>query len=278
MWSASAPITSAETAYTLCISRVTNIELARRLAGGTKEVVSASAAFAIAAGNNSLHALVSSDFQVKDVLKEEMGAVYDGRMAKLGSVGRSLYDNLRLSSGEWCPLCGLRAVATLDHHLPKSSFPALAVAPLNLVPACSDCNHTKASYVPLRPEEATLHPYFDNIEADHWLKASVTETSPEGIAFWVDPPPAWSAIMSDRARNHFRRFKISPLYTAQAAQEVVGIRFYLTCLLRDAGVAAVTDHLREQAISRSHSKLNSWQAAAYTAMAQSAWFCQGGFV
>jgi hypothetical protein len=40
----------------------------------------------------------------------------------------------------------------------KSPLPALAVALLNLVPACSDCNKAKLASVPTSAEEVGLHP------------------------------------------------------------------------------------------------------------------------
>ena len=52
---------------------------------------------------------------------------------------------------------------------PKSHYPALAVVPINLVPACRDCNNAKKTQVPSLPNDIFLHPYYDNVEGEKWL-------------------------------------------------------------------------------------------------------------
>ena len=64
-------------------------------------------------------------------------------MVRKNGPGRATYDLLKLSAkGGFCPLCGQRNVSTLDHYLPKESYPDLSILPINLVRACSDCNYT----------------------------------------------------------------------------------------------------------------------------------------
>src|SRR5262245_19880217 len=79
----------------------------------------------------------------------EMVAVYDNRLVKKTAPGRRIYDKIFTSApNDKCPLCGHRNVKTLDHYLPKALFPALTVTPINLIPACSDCNKAKLSTAP----------------------------------------------------------------------------------------------------------------------------------
>lgn len=66
-----------------------------------------------------------------------------------------------------CPMCdGTLGDAEVDHFLPKSQFPLLAVHPMNLVPICQTCNGSrrKSQRVPLREGETDpamewFHPY-----------------------------------------------------------------------------------------------------------------------
>jgi hypothetical protein len=67
------------------------------------------------------------------------------------------------------------------------------------------------------------------------------------------------------------------LYAAQAAEEMLNIRFHLQRLFDVSGAPGVAAHLQEMATSRMGANPNSWQSAAYTAFAGSAWFCDGGF-
>lgn len=279
MWSLPEPEkTSAET-LEKCTSRIRKADLKKRLREAESEVVAAEEAFTDAATNVVLHTLPKSSFQLKNVTGEEMTVLYDSRMAKKTAPGRAIYDELLLAPRHGrCPLCGQRTVSTLDHHLPKVEYPALAIVPLNLVPSCSDCNKIKGSSVPTSPDDETLHPYFDDIESDLWLSAKVVEVRPPGLRFFVAPPPAWSDSTCARVQSHFRKFNLPSLYASQAAQELSSINFHLKQLLHAGGSSAVYQFLCDQAQSRRHAYLNSWQSATYTALSDSVWFCNGGFL
>lgn len=59
-----------------------------------------------------------------------------------------------------CPICGASfgySQVTLDHVLPKSKYPSLAILPVNLVPICLYCNMRKNSKIKGR----IFHPYFE---------------------------------------------------------------------------------------------------------------------
>ncbi|WP_327643731.1 hypothetical protein [Micromonospora zamorensis] len=253
--------------------RVTSLK--NKLEKAEGEVIRASANFAAAAQGASVYALNQGDFEVGGVTAAEMVAVYESRMVKGTSPGRFIYDEIMVSSaGGRCPLCGHRDVSTLDHYLPKKLFPALAVTPLNLVPACSECNKTKLHGIALSAGEQTLHPYFDNVESDPWLVAKVIEGEPVVIVFEVDSPDHWDLVLSERVRHHFHAFGLPTLYMSQAVQELNNISHYLKQLFDRGGPAQVRVYLEDQATSRRVAHVNSWQTALYTALAQNRWFCQ----
>lgn len=60
-----------------------------------------------------------------------------------------------------CPMCGGFGNGTLDHYLPKTSYPEFSFFSNNLVPACN-CNSLRSNLVkgPARQSRA-IHPYFD---------------------------------------------------------------------------------------------------------------------
>jgi hypothetical protein len=277
MWTVDRPETGAGAAFSLCIQRVKSAELKARLTAIKPDVEAAAEDYVLHAESESLQ-LCSVHTSVGSVSAAELSNVYTGRMAKLGAPGRILYDELLASpKGGTCPLCGHRQVGTLDHFLPKESFPSLAVAPDNLIPACSDCNKTKHNHVPTLPSEVTIHPYFDDLSDDTWLEARVIQTKPAAVSFHVAEPPGWSSLMGTRARYHFDLFKLPSLYSAQAASELSGIRFALATVNGSDGADGVKRHLTLQAKSRRRASKNSWQTATYQALADSPWFCAGGF-
>jgi hypothetical protein len=248
------------------------------LEGVTQAVVDASVEFDDAATHTRLHQIAPQGLVGGVVTQAEMEAVYTQRMAKKGAPGRDVYDALFTSAPQGkCPLCGHRTVSTLDHHLPKALYPALAVAPLNLVPACSDCNKSKLASVPANANEETLHPYFDDIDGDRWLAAEVVLARPAALRFFVEAPAHWSATLRSRVERHFQTFGLGRLYSSEAADELLNIRHQLRAMHESGGAALVQIELRERAESCQQARRNGWRTATYQAFADSDWFCDGGF-
>lgn len=278
MWSIDRPAHSARESYLQCTKRVKNVDLRHRLARAVDEIDAASAKYVQAANAATIHTLDPDEFDLTGVSSEEMITVYESRMAKKGAPGRAIYDSLLLAPllGR-CPTCGVRQVSTLDHHVPKTRFAALTVAPLNLVACCAECNKVKGNSVPKSLDTETIHPYFDSIDSDQWLRATLIEESPAFLNFYVDPPSTWDISLINRVNSHFSRFALAPLYAVQAAQELASTRHYLSGLLTEAGVDAVQGHLQRMAASCRHDALNNWKTAMYEAVSTSSWYCAGGF-
>jgi hypothetical protein len=144
-----------------CVEGVRSPTLRARFQGVTPEIRAAAEAFDAAAVVGALHTLEEHRDVAGFVTEKEMSGLYETKMARRDARGRRVYDALILLAKGVCPLCGQRTVSTLDHHLPSSKFPSLAVTPCNLVPACSDCNKQKQALIPRKAEEQTFHPYFD---------------------------------------------------------------------------------------------------------------------
>ncbi len=272
------PIQEAEDVFTTCISRVRDVHLKARLAGVTEAIATASAEFEDAAMHTRLHQIVREDLVGGAVTRAEMEAVYTQRMAKKGAPGRDVYDALFTSSPQGkCPLCGHRTVSTLDHHLPKTHYPALAVSPLNLVPACGDCNKAKLASFPANASEETLHPYFDDIDGGRWLYADVLHTRPAALRFFVEAPAHWSAELTLRVERHFKTLGLGRLYASEAADELLNIRHQLRVLHESGGAALVQVELQDRAESCQEARRNGWRSVTYEAFAESLWFCDDGF-
>jgi len=273
MWTVPIPTYPADVAYQTCISQVRDKDLKERLEGAGEEIRRVDVSYRKAGTEQDFSGLAVENCGLTGVSPEEMVRVYDGRMAAQRSPGRTIYDAIKLASPNGlCPLCGQRVVATLDHYLPKSRYAALAVNPVNLIPACSDCNKAKSDAV-----ADTLHPYYDNIENELWLRAELNEVRPVSVRFLVDPPASWTAVFADRVARHFRVFGLNKLYAVHAAQSVSGMQRRLSELATHGGPATVRAHLADEAASWRAVHLNSWQVALYDCLAGSDWFCLDGF-
>lgn len=278
MWKLDQPKPTARYAYATCIARVRDRELRSRLESVKNEIGNAADTYAAAARQVAFHSLNKCDFELSRVSTFEMISIYQNRMAAKKSSGRVIYDEIIMAAPHGrCPLCGHRSVSTLDHYLPKTSFPALAVDPTNLIPSCADCNKLKKADVPTIYSQQTMHPYFDNIENDPWLYADVVEVTPPALRFYVHPPTEWTEDLALRVRRHFKTFHLPVLYASQAAQELNNINYGLLQLFTEGGEREVKRHLEDQSVSRRKAHVNSWQTATYTALSGSHWFCKGGF-
>lgn len=279
MWSLERPSLSARSAFNTCIGKVRNPQLAKRLAAAAPAIEAASTQFDRAARRHTLHNIATQDVVAPDITVSEMEKVYTQRMAKSGSPGRDIYDEIFASApGGRCPLCMQRFVATLDHHLPKAHYPALAVTPANLIPACSDCNKAKLDAVPATAEDVPLHPYYDDLGNDIWLTATVLERRPTALRFAITRSGKWDNTLDARVNHHFRSLGLAALFASEAAEELLNIRHQLEILRAADPVDGVRDELDRRATSCAAARLNGWRTAAYRAWRESEWFCNGGFI
>ncbi|MER5758938.1 hypothetical protein [Streptomyces sp. NPDC002082] len=283
MWPLGRPRHGARDSYEACISRTREMGAQKRrtrLIAAADAVEAASEAFRSGAAAGSLHDLRPEEFQVPGIGHDEKVVtwLYENGMVK-GGPGRAIYDEL-MSAPEHdrCPLCGHGTVSQLDHFMPKSSYPALCVDPLNLVPACSDCNKVKGDAKATRAEELPLHPYFDDIDTETWLAARVIhEDGSVRLEFFVSPPDSWDQVLADRARHHFKLFNLRRTYANQANRYIGEIRGRLRSLLARGGADAVRAHLLDGAASSLGERPNSWMGVTDRTLAADPAFCQGSF-
>lgn len=272
------PTDDADQTFLVCISRVKNANLSVRLNACVNVVKTASVEFDAKVTPTQLHTIDRGGMINGNVSIEEMKAVYTDRMAKSGAPGRLIYDKILSSARNGlCPLCSHREAKTLDHHLPKSFYPKLVVAPLNLVPACRECNTGKLHSYPISTNDQTLHPYYDNIEGDYWLKAEVLQTSPPSLRYSVNVQAHWLNELKSRVLFHFDSYQLNTLYRTQAAIELNNIKLHMEMIFKVGGKAGVVKHLTEAAVSRTANNKNSWQSVMYRTLASDDWYCSGGF-
>lgn len=261
-----------------CTAGLRDKGLAGRLVGVLPTLKAAERDYVDLGPGARLFEIATSDDVSGSVSSTEMSTLYKGTLSRQGSRARRFYDRLKTAApNDICPLCGQRVVKTLDHYLPKASYPTYALTPLNLVPACSDCNKSKLDRQPADASDQTLHPYFDDVGNVSWLVAEVQESSPPAAVFSVRPPANIDATTAARLRVHFETFGLGELYAAQAGSEMVSIRFALAEAAAARGVEGVQALLAHQARTRTLAARNSWVAALYTALAESVWFCSEGY-
>ncbi|WP_241671723.1 hypothetical protein [Streptomyces sp. IB2014 016-6] len=280
-------------AFRMCISAKISLRMQTLLSSYELRVVIAAGAYEQACRTAAVHSLDPAAFAPLPAKKDDRDALiamYERRMGP-HHPGRPVYEEA-LNRKTKCPMCGVGAVRQVDHHMPKSIYPYLAAVPVNLLPICSDCNFAKKDRAPSCYEEQTLHPYFDDVDDDRWLRARLITRTADGqvyrakppesptswlIEFYVDPPSSWDARLAERVRFHFEIFKLAPLFEDQAAGDIPGIELSIEEAFQAGGAPDVRTHLEGLARSRARPNKNSWMVALYEALAAHDWFCNGGF-
>ncbi|RZG86161.1 HNH endonuclease [Acinetobacter sp. WCHAc060033] len=96
------------------------------------------------------------------------------------SDANKFYNRIKLdgvinNNSKRCCYCNNHKIEVVDHFLPESKYIFLAVNPINLVPACEECNDNKHAYSPSATEPVLVHPYFDFIDHINWLDVRLVE-------------------------------------------------------------------------------------------------------
>lgn len=263
-----------------CISNITDQELRNRIIDAIPFLLDSMEDFDEKIRSRQLSTIQATDTVNGNISKAEMNNLYTNKLAKLGQPPRNAYyDRWKLITPHGrCPLCCVRDVKTLDHYLPKANYPVYSILPINLIPACRDCNTEKLNVIATCYAEETIHPYYDNIDNERWLTASIIQSSPPSFLFNVTPPNEWGEELTQRVNQHLTVFLLHDLYSSHAAEELSNIKLQLRNLFQAGGPDAVRAHLEEGYTSRMAANLNSWQTAMYEAMFEDDWFHSNGFL
>lgn len=265
------PTYSLEEIYTACVDTKNNGSLKSRLLESKSIMQDLENEYLKKGTNQDLH-LIREHLNIGNVTKDEMKSLYEDTLL-ISVKGRPIYNELiSLPDFGICPLCSHGMVHTLDHYLPKSKFPGLAVTPNNLVPACRDCNTGKLAESGLVAEDMTLHPYFDQIGDYSWLMGTVVEKFPIVFEFQVNKTCDMEDLLLKRTESHFKSFSLAQVYTAQAGAELRRRTSGFIRLYNAGGAESVRRSIEESYYTYSQDNGNSWQTAMYYALLNSDWF------
>jgi len=181
-----------------------------------------------------------------------------------------------------CPFCGVSEAGTLDHYLPKESYPEFSVLAWNLVPSCAKCNTRKRTLI---VDDGTdvrlfLHPYFDDIPNQLFLAVRVRlRQDALLLKFYVRQPAGMSLACYSQLRSHFNQLDLADRYRKLSLIELRGrhggfVRFYG----QEDGAERVAAELLAEAndYEAAHGP-NFWRVVLYRALATHDEFCNGGF-
>lgn len=276
------PECSVADTYSACLDGIADQNFRDRLHASCADIQSAEISyiekgesaelFTIPASNGPDNTVVLGEINQKELKK-----LYNDYMVPRKKPGRIFYDQILVLANGKCPLCSIGHASTLDHYLPKSKFPIFSVIPLNLVPACKDCNHGKNNAAVTQAENQVLHPYFDDDKfySEKWIYAKVDKTNPPSISFYPKPPTHWDTISKKRAKAHFSDFNLARKYSIEASDELTSLIHQLRENMGDFNKSHIARYLAS--VADSVSFVNHWKAVMYTAIANDDWFCSRSY-
>ncbi len=164
-----------------------------------------------------------------------------------------------------CPMCGSQHPGTLDHYLPRESFPEFSILPCNLIPACPHCNSgvKKGRYRGTASTERFIHPYFETLAKEPiWH----VEVQPPFEAARFRPQIASSVPPSDRPMVQFHLAHIlgevfQDYVSTQWSRLPVLIHGWAVpneSVIQQSVATQLADHLRDTAVT---SGVNGWRTA-----------------
>ncbi|MFB7830102.1 HNH endonuclease [Streptomyces sp. NPDC056056] len=246
-----------------------------REAGKTAEI--AAKTYRAAATESTLHTLKSSDFQISGISGQKVSSiVYESGMR--GGAGRAIWEAVMDGRDvDLCPMCRHTEVSELDHVLPKKAFPALCVAPDNLVGICDYCNSKKSDITSEDASKVLLHPHFESASKERWLAAEVIPGSIGALRYFVRSPSCWEDVFTDRVNNQFEFLDLATRYGSRSQNTLGGMRKVFTEQLKKNGPTGLRAFLKSLASSHHANDSNGWEAVAYDAWAENDDFCHGSF-
>jgi hypothetical protein len=132
-----------------------------------------------------------------------------------------------MSLNQVCPYCDItkinKDIVSVDHFLPKATFPVLSIFPENLIVVCKACNEVikgDTIYLPI------AHPYYEEVSS--YFTFVVNENENNEFKIEIELNNTNSQLINDKINNFIKLFKIIDRYekymTAELQDYRTGVR------------------------------------------------------
>jgi len=180
------------------------------------------------------------------------------------SVQGPVLQGLRSRELQLCPACGEDGTPnTLDHYLPKQSYPEFSITACNLFPMCDICQGEKSiATVNAANERLFLHPYFDQFTDVQVFCLAIGRPfeAPESIS--IKPYPGLGAAQHALVARHLHELGIGRRYNHFFKSEYIRLlRLVKSIRQKGQNVRTQLDTFCEYA---QHKSVNSWGHVFYS--------------
>jgi hypothetical protein len=261
--------------YELSRERFVDENYKNRLLLGQNEVMALGEDYHARGEAKSLSSLEQSSAVAPHILAGDMQRLYKKGLLRKNSEARKIYEKIRVSSPfRICPFCLHRNVKTLDHYLPKESFGAFAVLPLNLIPCCRDCNTEKLTFNPANHSESLLHPYYDHIDENPWLSCELILEGQTWIPQFFISAANIEDDLKDRLLSHMTVLDLFNLYDVEGSRELNETKLQIRKTYASSGAEGVKNLCLEMGSSRAILAANYWRSVLWNVAASVDEFCE----
>lgn len=281
MWAVSSPAVTAAESAKRCAEDVRDQDLKARVVAAVEDFAANSVALQTSIHCQLLHQVPLAGYRVTGLSADELKGLYK-RLVRQGSKARHVYDHIKSNAlHDLCSYCQYGVANTLDHFVPITVVPQLAIDPWNLVPACDRCNKLLLDRFPDTPEMQMLHPYAmpESVSPPtaRWLRASVAAGPTPVVFFYADPEPGVEQVTRSRIVNQFERLKLGELYRTVSARELSGLCRSLAERFPGGQMQQVAAHLRELSQEGFATDHNDRRGAMFEALGADTWFTSSGY-
>ncbi|WP_197025892.1 HNH endonuclease signature motif containing protein [Nocardioides sp. URHA0020] len=229
----------------------------------------------------ALHGVTSAQYKVAGLSDDELKALYKGQLSRQNSKARHLYDHVMSNAlHSLCSYCQYGVANTLDHFIPITVVPGLAIDLWNLVPACDRCNKHLLDAFDYAAEHQMLHPYAMPASVPpsaRWLRAAVHPGPVAAVSFHADPDSSLDDLTRARIIHQFTRLDLGVLFQVVAARELSGTCRNLAERFPGGKPQPVAAHLRELSDDALAADPNDRRGVMYEALATDEWFTTVGY-
>lgn len=204
-------------------------------------------------GNLNLYNEELKNTEIGSLLKK----MYNNKLSKKGQMARCYYDSLmNYDVSGICPYCKTAKANNLDHYLPKSEYPSLAINPLNLLPICFKCNDDKGTST-----KPLIHLYYDNIQNINWLKCKLHKSKPLKLEFYVDETEFDDEALFKKVNNTFHKYNISSTYETLSINELIDRFHSFKTIFKECGYIELKEELKLE--TKHMNNKNTWRYSLY---------------
>lgn len=180
------------------------------------------------------------------------------------SVQAPVLQGLRSRELQLCPACGEDGTPnTLDHYLPKQSYPEFSITACNLFPMCDICQGEKGTAtVNETNERLFLHPYFDHFTDVQVFCLTIGRPFETPHTISLAPHPGLDAEQNALVARHLHELDIERRYHRFFKSEYIRLlRLVKSIRQKGLNVRTQLDTFCEYAL---HKSVNSWTHVFYT--------------